>query len=95
MKIVTEEAFGPVMLLMKFDTDEEVVEYANGTGLQSVCETSLWSGIWQFTESVCAQNTACPPASFPRTIAALRLWGPRLLLARSVISTAFVLMCVA
>eukprot|EP00274_Cyanoptyche_gloeocystis_P000488 CAMPEP_0196664708 /NCGR_PEP_ID=MMETSP1086-20130531/58060_1 /TAXON_ID=77921 /ORGANISM="Cyanoptyche gloeocystis , Strain SAG4.97" /LENGTH=626 /DNA_ID=CAMNT_0042001119 /DNA_START=66 /DNA_END=1946 /DNA_ORIENTATION=+ len=31
MRIVKEEAFGPVMLVMKFKTDEEVIALANGT----------------------------------------------------------------
>jgi acyl-CoA reductase-like NAD-dependent aldehyde dehydrogenase len=32
MRIVNEEAFGPVMLLIPFDSDAQLVEMANGTG---------------------------------------------------------------
>lgn len=37
MRIVNEEAFGPVMLILKWHSDDEVVEYANSTeyGLSS------------------------------------------------------------
>jgi acyl-CoA reductase-like NAD-dependent aldehyde dehydrogenase len=38
MKVVTDEAFGPIMAVLKFETDEQVVEMANGTdyGLSAV-----------------------------------------------------------
>eukprot|EP00762_Andalucia_godoyi_P003061 ANDGO_01057.mRNA.1 Aldehyde dehydrogenase 22A1 len=38
MKVINEEAFGPIMAVVKFKTDEEVVEMANATdyGLSSV-----------------------------------------------------------
>ena len=31
MRVVLEEAFGPVMLVIPFDSDEQVIEYANST----------------------------------------------------------------
>ena len=33
MRIVNEEAFGPTMLVLKWHSDEEVIEYANSTGI--------------------------------------------------------------
>lgn len=41
MRIVNEEAFGPVMLILKWKTDAEVIEYANATG-QSASQPVLF-----------------------------------------------------
>jgi aldehyde dehydrogenase (NAD+) len=42
MKIVREEIFGPVVVLSAFDTEEEVLEYANDSiyGLASAVFTT-------------------------------------------------------
>lgn len=54
MKIFTEETFGPVCPLIKFSTDEEVLEMANDTdvGLAGYFYTNDINRIWKFGEEL-------------------------------------------
>ena len=56
MKIMTEETFGPVIPLMKFDGTEEVIKYANDTkyGLSA----SIWAGDTKATKEM-AERLNC------------------------------------
>ena len=50
MRIVHEEAFGPVMLIIPFDNDEELVEMANGTPYGLGC--SIFSTNYKRAEEI-------------------------------------------
>lgn len=54
MKIASEETFGPVAPLFKFETEEEVVNAANDTeyGLASYCYTNDLGRAWRMTEAL-------------------------------------------
>lgn len=50
MKIVNEETFGPVMLIMKFSSDEEVIEMANDSEFGLGC--SIFSTNYKRAEAI-------------------------------------------
>merc|ERR1711879_164450 len=50
MKIVNEETFGPVMLIMKFSSDEEVIEMANDSEFGLGC--SIFSKNYKRAEAI-------------------------------------------
>ncbi len=54
MKIASEETFGPVAPLFKFETEEEVIKAANATeyGLASYCYTNDLGRAWRMTDSL-------------------------------------------
>jgi succinate-semialdehyde dehydrogenase/glutarate-semialdehyde dehydrogenase len=54
MRIATEETFGPVAGIFKFDTEEEVLEYANNTrfGLAGYFFSKDVSRCWRVAESL-------------------------------------------
>lgn len=54
MKIASEETFGPVAPLFKFETEEEAVKAANNTeyGLASYCYTNDLGRAWRMTEAL-------------------------------------------
>ncbi|MBT6275038.1 MAG: NAD-dependent succinate-semialdehyde dehydrogenase [Chromatiales bacterium] len=54
MKVATEETFGPVAPLFKFDTVEDVIEQANNTifGLASYFYASDLSRVWRVAEAL-------------------------------------------
>ncbi|MEO1242359.1 MAG: NAD-dependent succinate-semialdehyde dehydrogenase [Pseudomonadota bacterium] len=54
MKIASEETFGPVAPLFKFETEAEVVKAANDTeyGLASYCYTNDLGRAWRMTEAL-------------------------------------------
>lgn len=54
MQIAQEETFGPVLGVMKFDTDDEVVERANNTatGLAGYFYTESIERLWRISEAL-------------------------------------------
>lgn len=54
MKVASEETFGPLAPLFKFETEEEVVKAANATeyGLASYCYTNDLGRAWRMTDSL-------------------------------------------
>lgn len=50
MEIVRTEAFGPIMLIIPFDSDEQVIEYANGTDYGLGC--SIFSNNYSRAEAI-------------------------------------------
>jgi acyl-CoA reductase-like NAD-dependent aldehyde dehydrogenase len=50
MRVVLEEAFGPIMLVIPFDSDEEVIRYANSTQYGLGC--SIFSTDYARAESI-------------------------------------------
>ncbi|MAI84608.1 MAG: succinate-semialdehyde dehydrogenase (NADP(+)) [Rickettsiales bacterium] len=54
MKVFKEENFGPIIPVIKFSTDEEVVNYCNSTnyGLAAYFFTKNQNRIWKFSENL-------------------------------------------
>ena len=54
MKVATEETFGPLAPLVKFDTEDEAVEFANATefGLASYFFTNDLKRAWRVGEAL-------------------------------------------
>ena len=54
MKVASEETFGPLAPLFKFETEEEVIKAANATeyGLASYCYTNDLGRAWRMTDAL-------------------------------------------
>ncbi len=81
MRIAREEIFGPVLCVLRFDTEEEAFDIANDTiyGLAAGCYTKDLGRAWRFAKTVTAAvmwvNTYGPSASENAPICCLKQSG--------------------